>query len=197
MNTARDNILARVRSALGRNTGQPPPPAPEARLQTFAGDGLTARFCAALATLAGKTTVVRSKMEAGGYVRSVVANRPALCTRTALLLECGIECAVVPVGEAEVGITGAEYALADTGTLVVMSSAEPRLASLLPPVHIAVIEASRILSGLDELLTRVPLPADTSASMVLITGPSRTADIEQILVRGVHGPGELHVVIVE
>jgi L-lactate dehydrogenase complex protein LldG len=54
-----------------------------------------------------------------------------------------------------------------------------------------------MLSGLDELLTRVPQPADSTASMVLITGPSRTADIEQILVRGVHGPGELHVVIVD
>ena len=50
--------------------------------------------------------------------------------------------------------------------------------------------------GLDELLERTPLPADITSSMVLITGPSRTADIEQILVRGVHGPGELHVVIV-
>ena len=99
--------------------------------------------------------------------------------------------------KANLVIAAGPDALADTGTLVVMSSAEPRLASLLPPVHIAVIESSRILSGLDELLTKVPLPADSSASMVLITGPSRTADIEQILVRGVHGPGELHVVIVE
>ena len=52
------------------------------------------------------------------------------------------------------------------------------------------------LTGLDELFTRVPLPADVSSSLVLITGPSRTADIEQILVRGVHGPGQLTVVIV-
>ena len=68
--------------------------------------------------------------------------------------------------------------------------------SLLPPLHIAVVPVDRILTGLDELLTREPLPADRSSSMVLITGPSRTADIEQILVRGVHGPGEIHVVLV-
>src|SRR5678816_2265328 len=94
---------------------------------------------------------------------------------------------------AAVGITGADYCLADTGTLVMLSSREEaRLISLLPPIHVAVVSAGRILSGLDELLTALPLPAEQSSSMVLITGPSRTADIEQILVRGVHGPGEIH-----
>ena len=61
--------------------------------------------------------------------------------------------------------------------------------SLLPPVHIAIVPADRILTGLDELYTLIPRPADRTSSMVFITGPSRTADIEQILVRGVHGPG--------
>ena len=76
------------------------------------------------------------------------------------------------------------------------SPQEARLISLLPPVHVAVVPAERILSGLDELFTVLPHPAVQSSSMVLITGPSRTADIEQILVRGVHGPGEIHVVVV-
>jgi L-lactate dehydrogenase complex protein LldG len=68
---------------------------------------------------------------------------------------------------------------------------------LLPPVHVAVFPRSRILANLDELLTVIPRPADQTSSMVLITGPSRTADIEQILIRGVHGPGEVYAVIVE
>jgi L-lactate dehydrogenase complex protein LldG len=68
--------------------------------------------------------------------------------------------------------------------------------SLLPPVHIALVDRERLLTGLDELLSILPRPADETSSMVLITGPSRTADIEQILVRGVHGPGEIHVVVV-
>jgi L-lactate dehydrogenase complex protein LldG len=63
-------------------------------------------------------------------------------------------------------------------------------------VHIAVIEHQRLLTGLNELLSILPHPAEQTSSMVLITGPSRTADIEQILVRGVHGPGEIHVVVV-
>ncbi len=70
------------------------------------------------------------------------------------------------------------------------------MVSLLPPVHVALVPRQKILTGLDELLTEVPLPADRSSSMLLITGPSRTADIEQILVRGVHGPGEIHVIVV-
>jgi L-lactate dehydrogenase complex protein LldG len=74
---------------------------------------------------------------------------------------------------------------------------EARLVSLLPPIHLAIFPRSRILANLDELLSVVPRPADQTSSMVLITGPSRTADIEQILVRGVHGPGEVYAVIVD
>jgi L-lactate utilization protein LutC len=98
---------------------------------------------------------------------------------------------------ADVGITSADYALADTGSLVMIASPEDaRLVSLLPPVHIAVLRRERILTGIDELFTVVPNPAEVSSSMVIITGPSRTADIEQILVKGVHGPGMVHAVIV-
>ena len=75
------------------------------------------------------------------------------------------------------------------------SPQEARLISLLPPAHIAVVPRDRILTGLDELFTSCPTPPTQTSSMVLITGPSRTADIEQILVRGVHGPGQITVVI--
>jgi L-lactate dehydrogenase complex protein LldG len=68
--------------------------------------------------------------------------------------------------------------------------------SLLPPAHLAVVPRGRLLTGLDELFSIVPDPGSVASSMVLITGPSRTADIEQILVRGVHGPGQITVVIV-
>ena len=99
--------------------------------------------------------------------------------------------------QAGVGITSVSYALAETGTMVMLSStSEARIISLLPPVHVAIFPVASILTGLDELLTLLPQPAEQTSSMVLITGPSRTADIEQILVRGVHGPGEIHAVIV-
>ena len=82
-------------------------------------------------------------------------------------------------------------------SLVMLSSPEEaRMISLLPPAHIAIVQRARLMTGLDELLSNLPRPADQTSSMVLITGPSRTADIEQILVRGVHGPGEIHVVLI-
>ena len=97
----------------------------------------------------------------------------------------------------DIGITTAEYGMADTGALVVLAtSQESRLVSLLPLVHITVLSADRILTGLDELFTLLPDPGAVSSSMVLIGGPSRTADIEQILTLGVHGPRELHLVLV-
>lgn len=197
MSAARENILGRVRRSLGRPYGGAPASVPPVRLTP--GDLplelKIEQFSSALEKLAGKTFVARTPESAADHVRAIVGDRPVVTTNSPVLTRCGISYESVPTADAAVGITGAEYALADTGTLVVMSATEARLASLLPPVHIAVIESGCILSGLDELLTREPMPGDRTASMVLITGPSRTADIEQILVRGVHGPGELHVVI--
>jgi L-lactate dehydrogenase complex protein LldG len=95
-----------------------------------------------------------------------------------------------------VGITGAHGALADTGSLVVVSGpGRGRIASLLPPVHIAVIGADQLSPTLAAFLSANPSIADVGSNVVAITGPSRTGDIEGTLVLGVHGPGELHVII--
>jgi L-lactate dehydrogenase complex protein LldG len=99
--------------------------------------------------------------------------------------------------QAALGLTGVDYAVADTGSLVLLSGDEkPRCASLLPPVHIAVVKGEQILAGLPELFERLDSNEGRSSSAAtLITGPSRTADIELTLVVGVHGPQELHVII--
>lgn len=98
-----------------------------------------------------------------------------------------------------VGLTGAEAALAESGTLVLPK--RPRrsaLASLLPPVHIALMPTSRIVpdivsyfEGLDNAAATI---RDTS-NLIFISGPSRTGDIEQVLTLGVHGPKELIVIL--
>ena len=101
---------------------------------------------------------------------------------------------------ADFGITGADYAIAETGTCVIIpKTGVSRLASLLPPVHIALIRRGQTLPSLDELFTlrRAAFAADSLGSyMNLITGPSRTADIEYKIITGVHGPGEVHMVLI-
>lgn len=205
---SRDHILHRVRTALGRSAGQPPSGLPPVRLRIPAG-AQCEELLRRVEMLAGKTCRAGTPVEACRYVADVTRGRSAVASNAAILRESGITglpnvrsgihdrdelrafCAA-----ADVGITGADYALADTGTVVLLSSPEEaRLISLLPPAHIAVVPKERILSGLDELLSILAAPAERTSSMVFITGPSRTADIEQILVRGVHGPGEIHVVV--
>jgi L-lactate dehydrogenase complex protein LldG len=95
-----------------------------------------------------------------------------------------------------VGVTGAMGAIADSGTIAVLSGpGRPRLASLLPPVHVAVLRMDLIHPSLPDLFAAHPRVADEGSNFVLITGPSRTADIEMTLTRGVHGPGEVHVIL--
>ena len=103
---------------------------------------------------------------------------------------------------APVGITGVDAAIAESGTLVLAGGAgRGRLASLLAPIHVAIVRESQIVRGLGEALARLrSLYGDTMlndrSNVTFITGPSRTADIELTLTLGVHGPREVHVVIV-
>jgi L-lactate dehydrogenase complex protein LldF len=98
-----------------------------------------------------------------------------------------------PTGQA--GITGVLCAVSDTGTLVIPGgTGRPQSASLLPELHIAVLHREKIFATLSEALQ---LPEIREApTVVLVSGPSRTADIEMTLTIGVHGPGELHVFLV-
>ena len=101
-----------------------------------------------------------------------------------------------------VGLTAADYAIAETGTIVLSSDEQNALlVSLLPPVHIALVRSSQIAASLDEVINKVGKERtgrmDPTRSVTLITGPSRTSDVELVLSIGVHGPKELHVIIVD
>lgn len=98
----------------------------------------------------------------------------------------------------DVAITGVVAAIAETGTLVCESGpAVARGSSLIPPVHIAVVGAGQLLPDLHDYAERLSGRSSLPASIVLISGPSKTADIEGVLVTGVHGPGDVHVVLVQ
>lgn len=97
--------------------------------------------------------------------------------------------------DCDLGITSAQWAIAETGTLVLESEKEShRLTSLVPAVHLCILKASRIRQTLGEILELTN--KDLSRTMTFITGASRTSDIELTLAIGVHGPGELHVIVI-
>lgn len=96
----------------------------------------------------------------------------------------------------EVGISNAQAGIAETGTLVLDSARERhRLVSLVPPVHIAIVNASAIVETLGEALALLQRDKEISPAITFITGPSRTADIELTLAIGVHGPQQLYVIV--
>ena len=100
---------------------------------------------------------------------------------------------------ADLGLTGADYAVAETGSVVLTAGrGVSRIVSLVPAVHVAVVERGSVMPGLDELFTllRRDYGREHWTSYVnIISGPSRSADIEYTLVTGVHGPGEVHLVL--
>jgi L-lactate dehydrogenase complex protein LldG len=104
-------------------------------------------------------------------------------------------------GEAFIGVTAADYCIAQTATLTMKSRpGQPRCASLLPSIHIAVIRPEQMLTTLKELYTLLKWnPAEQAEGitrcMTFITGPSKTADIEATLVHGAHGPRELFIIV--
>ena len=98
----------------------------------------------------------------------------------------------------DAGITSTVGAIAETGAIILWPTEnEPRLMSLVPPIHIAVLKADKIFNTFCEVIQAENWPQKMPTNVVLISGPSKTADIELVLAFGVHGPKELIVLIVE
>ena len=97
----------------------------------------------------------------------------------------------------DLGVTGALAGLADSGSLVLSHGpGRPRMASLVPEIHVALLDINDLDLTLSHWAHRHPAEAGETANLVMVTGPSRTGDIEQQLNLGVHGPRHLHVVLV-
>lgn len=100
------------------------------------------------------------------------------------------------------GITGCYCAIAETGTLVLLSGAETIASThLLPETHIAVVAASRIVAGMEDVFALMRAERRGSSAMMprainMVSGPSRTGDIEQTIVLGAHGPYRVHIIVV-
>jgi L-lactate dehydrogenase complex protein LldG len=102
------------------------------------------------------------------------------------------------VGADRLGITGTFCAIAETGTLVVLTGADaPTASALLVDTHVAIVRADRIVSGMEEVFALIRSERGQMPRAVnLISGPSRTGDIEQTIVVGAHGPIRVHVLVV-
>ncbi|GGC69038.1 LutC/YkgG family protein [Marinobacter halophilus] len=100
--------------------------------------------------------------------------------------------------QVDASLTGSAGGIAATGSLVLWPDRhEPRLMSLLPPLHIALLKASEIEDNLYAMMQRQHWSAGLPTNLLLVSGPSKTADIEQVLAYGAHGPKELVVLILE
>lgn len=98
----------------------------------------------------------------------------------------------------DAGITSTHGGLADVGALILWPDVEePRLMSLAPALHIAVLDAAKIHDSLAQAMTRAHWLEQMPTNVLLISGPSKTADIELVLTFGVHGPKELIVLILD
>lgn len=137
-------------------------------------------------------------------LREIVAGRPSAASELPVGIHQHLhDLAWVPpthLDTAEVGISFASAGIAATGSLLLeLSDPASRSATALPPIHAVLLRASAIvpdLSALSDTLSAL-LSSPGSRYLSIITGPSRTADIERVLTIGVHGPKELHILILE
>jgi L-lactate dehydrogenase complex protein LldG len=218
---ARDAILGRVRTAL-RKTGSDEGARAEAAAYTAAhAQGprpampadLVARFMQRATDMA--STVERVASEAA--IPAAVARyldalelAPELAAQKSHAGVCWPEFADLDwsgaglaiearptAGHDRLGITGAFCAIAETGTLVLTSGADtPTASALLPDTHVAVVRADRVVSGMEEAFALVrAVHGGMPRAMNMISGPSRTGDIEQTIVLGAHGPFRVHLLL--
>lgn len=217
--SARDDVLRAIQARLGPTPESPALPAGEVPARPPPLGNRAARiatFSAALTAVGGRVHRVADDGEAARVLqelaqgrgwrrlaRSDAARLQPLCD--ALQDVFWIEPtpfpadpeARAPLFECDAGLSTCQAAVAETGTLVLDSSRElHRLASLVPPVHVALLDAAAIVEDLGALFTGLAAQ-EPPPTLTLVTGPSRTADIELELVMGVHGPAELHVLLVD
>jgi L-lactate dehydrogenase complex protein LldG len=223
---ARFDRLPAKRQAGGRSADRPDPESLWHRLTAAAGEVnlVVRRFDTPQDGGQALAALARERSPEWSAQKSVVAWDHPLVAALALdnrLSPTGIPVVVAPSGPAGpaaaaaerqrwrraaqralIGVTGADYCLADTATLVLRSGpGRPRLASLLPTIHVAVIRPDQLIADLGALLALLdgsaPLgPGGLSGCMNLVTGPSRTRDIEAVMVYGAHGPREVHLYVI-
>ena len=206
--TTREDFLAEVRLALGRDRTAPIPAVPGRRPARPLGDPqveMTA-VLSEIGKLGGKTQQMSADglhealarlVEEEGVRKATLWQTDALRKLGVEQVLAGLDVEIVPphagkhaLANCDLGITGADAALPETGTLLLRSTPDrPRMVSLVPRIHLAIISPEILVSDLGPAFERVK----GEGYWVFVTGPSRTADIELTVTIGVHGPKALHV----
>lgn len=211
--SARDEILGRVRAGLAKGDAGSRRAAALARLQahlpgprpTLAGD-LVARFRDKAQSLASTVEQVDDYAAVPARVAAYLADLGLPAQAVTALDVAGLDWAAaglawrsgVAVDADPVGISGCFCAIAETGTLMLLSgAATPASVSLLPETHIALVPAARIVATMEDAFAL--LRAERGAlprAVNFVSGPSRTGDIEQTIVLGAHGPCRVHLIVI-
>ena len=213
--TARDNILSRIRTALGRNaplteqqsaqmraklTEHPRGPLPSMSWE------LLPRFRERCEGLSSTVDQVAGLAEVPAAVARYLGQNGlplhVVCWPELSRLDwsaAGLQMAARPAeGHDKVGVTGVYCGIAETGTLMLLSGEHTHpVTSLLPDTHIAIVPAARIVRSMEDgwdLLRREH--GSLPRQVAFVSGPSRTADIEMTLVLGIHGPYRVHIILV-
>ena len=214
---ARDAVLARVRKALAKER---PDPESRARADAFIAahrDGprptmpadLRARFITRATDMSSTVESVAALADAPRALARYLdtlgseAIRSGVCWPEFANLDwASVGLSIEPRatrGHDRLGITGCFCAVAETGTILITSSAAtPTATALLPDTHVAIVRAERIVSGMEEAFALVRAERGaTPRALNFISGPSRTGDIEQTIVLGAHGPFRVHLLVVD
>lgn len=222
---SRETFLQRVREAArsGRAFRVERHPVPADAGYVGAGDDLPTRMAAEVTAVGGTAYLVHDRSEARDTLAAIVRKfspRAALVWQHPLLdrLDVGpllaeLNVQTVDHGDlarldraaqratamaADLGITSANWAIAETGTLVLRAQpGQERLASLLPPLHVAIVEPAQLVPDLYDVFRHLESAGldNLPSNLTLVTGPSKTGDIELQLTTGVHGPGQWHVIV--
>lgn len=213
---ARTRILARIRRAQGRGASRPSEAeleAVETYLRTHprgpaphVEEDLIPRFRARAEGMQGTTDLVDGWQAVPEAVARYLRANALPSTGCVWPLLGGIDWPAAGLelagrearGDDLVGVTGAFAAIAETGTIMLVSGpGSPASVSLLPETHVAVVPAARIVPHMEDAwdLARSELGALPRA-VNFISGPSRTADIEQVMILGAHGPYRVHLIVV-
>ena len=220
--SARDNILGRIRTSLHRADDDGALARVRAHIAAHAlsprpsiADDLVAQFrdnaVRLLSTIAEVPRMLDVPATAAAYLRSYQLPMSAVCWRGLRLLDWvnhGVLMEERPARETDlVGVTEVFCAIAETGTLMTLSGQHtPPATSLLPETHIAVVRTAQIVPSMEEAWQRLRYTGGAGESsgvagfmpraVNFISGPSRTADIEQTLTLGAHGPYRVHIILV-